>query len=58
METALTVMKTSDPCGCGDNACCGECLRKERRHRLATVAAVIVVLTALALFSLCRALIT
>jgi predicted nucleic acid-binding Zn ribbon protein len=26
-----------EPCGCGMNACCGECLHKERRRHLAVL---------------------
>ncbi len=39
------------PCGCGMNACCGECLRKERRRHLAVLrlATVLVVLAVMAL---------
>jgi hypothetical protein len=39
------------PCGCGMNACCGECLRKERRRHLAVLwlATVLVVLAVMAI---------
>ncbi len=39
------------PCGCGMNACCGECLRKGRRRHLAVLwlATVLVILFVTAL---------
>jgi len=39
------------PCGCGMNACCGECLRKRRRRHLAVLwlATVLVILFVTAL---------
>lgn len=39
------------PCGCGMNACCGECLGKERRRHLAVLwfAPVLVILFVTAL---------
>jgi hypothetical protein len=39
------------PCGCGMNACCGECLRKKRRRHLAVLwlATVLVILFVTAL---------
>jgi len=41
------------PCGCGMNACCGECLRKGRRRHLAVlwlaIVLVILFVTALSL---------
>jgi hypothetical protein len=45
------IAEEGKPCGCGMNACCGECLRKERRRHLAVLwlATVLVVLAVMAL---------
>jgi hypothetical protein len=37
MKVPIGIVDEWKSCGCGMNACCGECLRKERRRHLAVL---------------------
>jgi predicted nucleic acid-binding Zn ribbon protein len=51
MKVPIGIVDEWKSCGCGMNACCGECLRKERRRHLAVLrlAMVLAVLAVMAL---------
>jgi predicted nucleic acid-binding Zn ribbon protein len=51
MKIPIGIVDEWKSCGCGMNACCGECLRKERRRHLAVLrlAMVLAVLAVMAL---------